>query len=147
MRTKHGHERALLDSGIEINVMSRDMADELELPISPTKLVRSAIEYKGQTGEAFAGVIENLLINVGGVEVTTHVFVAKVMDPQYRLILGTPYQIAARMEMIRRDSGVCVVTLRDQETSKVIKTHATEAEVGHDERTAEMLELSRSHLN
>ena len=47
MRIKYGHERALLNSDVEINVMSKDITDELELLISPTKLVRSTIEYKG----------------------------------------------------------------------------------------------------
>ena len=62
-------------------MMLGDLVEELSLLISLARMVKSAIRYKGHSGAAFTGVIKNLLIIVGGVEVITYVFMAKVMDP------------------------------------------------------------------
>ena len=61
--------------------MSGDLVEELSLLISPARMVKSAIGYEGYSSAVFTRVIENLLIIVDGVEVITHVFMAKVMDP------------------------------------------------------------------
>jgi hypothetical protein len=145
--TRTGYENALLDTGAEINVMSRDLMIELGLNpfLTPAKFVKRPIGFEGKAGEAFLGMLEGLVIHCGGVECRTHVYVSNTMDPSFRLLLGVPYQVAARAQILRNDDGDCEVVLKDETTGRSITVSASEANYTRDAKTREMIDLA--HLN
>ena len=147
--TRTGYENALLDTGAEINVMSRDLMMELGLQRSlvPAKVVSRPIGWEGKAGEQFLGMLEGLWIHCAGVECRTHVYVANTLDPSYRLILGAPYQVASRAVILRNDDGDCDVILKDQNTDKSVRVRANEADYTQDRKMNEMFDISHGRLN
>ena len=144
VRVKDGMEKALVDTGAEINVMSQDLMLEMGLQramVKP-KYVSSGVGFEGQAGEKFVGMIEDLIINSGGVEAVTHVFVAPTMDPTYRLILGVPYQTASCCVVARKADGSCIVTLKDHQNGHQVRMVAADAEWDANQKMQEMLDLS-----
>ena len=111
VETRVGVIDALLDTGAEVNVISRDLADQLNLPITPIRDIR-AIGFTGE-GDNFSGIIEELDIKIMDYIVIIHTFVIKVMDPKYKLILRGPYHKGSRVKIMRNGDGNYYVTLYD----------------------------------
>jgi len=145
VETRLGMKEALLDTGAEVNVMSRAMAEALELPIDRPPLVHG-ISFDGAT-QRFTGVIRELDVKVLDVVVTVHMFVAEVVDPKYSMILGNPYLSGARAEIHRDGEGNCLVRLFDQRTGKSAKVQAAVARIEDDDSMEEMIHLAKTQLN
>jgi hypothetical protein len=114
--------------------------------LTPAKYVRSAIGFEGHPAEGFLGMIEDLSIRTNGLVFRTNVYVAKTMDPSYRIILGIPFHIASRMTLLREDDGSCTIILKDEE-GNVVEVSAEEAEFARDDGMREMLGASHLGLN
>lgn len=144
VKTVTGQERALVDTGAEINVMSRDLMEEMGLQseVVPTKYISNAISFEGSAGANFLGMIENLLIQAGGVEAVTHVYIASTMDPAYRLILGMPFQQASNCGVYHKPDKSCVVQVTDYRTGDQVNILAVDAEEEDDEKMQEMRDLA-----
>lgn len=143
--TRLGIQEALLDSGAEVNVMSLELAERLHLPIHGHGSVQ-AIGFDG-TANSFLGVIKDLQINVQGVVVRVHMFVAKAVDPKYKIILGCPYQAGARAEINRDKDGNCQVLLHDQDTSAKIRIQGVTAAFEDGDSIERMIEMARNQSN
>ncbi|KIX00544.1 uncharacterized protein Z518_09609 [Rhinocladiella mackenziei CBS 650.93] len=134
VETRLGVKEALLDTGAEVNVMSFEMAEALGLPLEPPGALHG-ISFDGSS-KRFLGVIRDLDVKVLDVVVNVHMFVAKVVDPKYKMILGNPYQASARAKITRDEESNCFVELRDQKTHKTVRLHAASAAFEEGDRPA-----------
>src|ERR1700744_3472884 len=117
----------------------------LEKYMVRTKYVTSGVGIEGGDRLSFIGMIEDLIVSAAGAEYVTQVYVAPTMDPTYRLILGVPYQVAARCEITRKQDGTCIVGIRDSNTGQRVRIVAADAEYDKDAKMSEMLEHTRGH--
>ena len=92
-----------------MNVMSLNIAKVLRLPMELLGALYS-ISFDG-TLKRFLGVICDLNVKVLNVIIIVHIFIAKVVDPKYSIILGNPYLASARAKVIRDSKGNYLVTL------------------------------------
>ena len=95
--TKLRMKEVLLDTGAEVNIISRAIVEALKLSIDrPTLIYR--ISFNG-VAQKFTGVIRELDVKVLDIVVIVHIFIAEVVDPKYSMILGNPYLVGVRIEI------------------------------------------------
>ena len=95
---------SLLDDGSEINIMPWRTWERLNYPID-TDIQWRVNSFEGRKDEngAVLGVCHGLPVDIGGVEVKTHVFV--VENCEHNFILGRPWQRLSRASMVNEDEG------------------------------------------
>ena len=93
---------SLLDDGSEINIMPWRTWERLNYPID-TDIQWRVNSFEGRKDEngAVLGVCHGLPVDIGGVEVKTHVFV--VENCEHNFILGCPWQRLSRASMVNED--------------------------------------------
>ena len=121
---------ALLDSGSELNIMSEDCYRQLGHPIDEgirwringfdSKIEQELDERYNLDGKAgVLGVLHNVNVDVGGVEVKQHIFVIKYLPAG--LILGRPWERATRATFTNEDDGSYTVAIRAPDNMKEVK--------------------------
>lgn len=83
----------ILDSGAEMNVITRQAADKFGLAIKRQDRV-SMVVYDGNAS-AFCGICENVEISIGGLRVLQHLYVSE--SGTHSLLLGQPFVFAVEM--------------------------------------------------
>ena len=109
-----GHDVcALLDTGAECNLMSTSLARVLKLPItSMAELKYQAVSFSG-VPQRFVGIAKNVNVDLHGVRVKAHFFVTDKMDQEDHVILGAPYQVAARLGLWREADHSVLCRIHD----------------------------------
>jgi hypothetical protein len=92
---------ALIDGGSEVNIMSRGLFDQLKVGLDTE--IHWEIGTLGSNTPACIGVVHDLPVAVGGVEIPAHCFI--VDTPKSKFILGRPWERAARLKSNNRDDG------------------------------------------
>jgi len=128
--------RALLDTGSELNIMSAECFRTMDYPIDENINWRingynSGIENEleeryGWSDGQVVGVLHNLPIEIGGIEVKQHVFVVEHLPA--KLILGRPWERTTRMTYSNEDDGCLWVTFRSPDNMKEVRTLAVPAD-------------------
>jgi len=110
----------LLDDGSELNIMSEALYEELEYPIDEdinwkingydaTKAEKELEARYGARGDVL-GVLHNVYVDVGGVQVKQHIFVVRALPAG--LILGRPWGRMTRAVFTNEDDGSYTVLIR-----------------------------------
>ena len=102
-------EPALLDSGSQIVVIRKDLAQELNTHIN----ARLRIEMEGANGSTnwTLGCVEHLPMRVGGVSFNLHAHV--IEHAPFRLLLGRPFQHQVLCSLDPLPDGSLAVYIRD----------------------------------
>ena len=100
-----------IDSGAELCLMSREVFDELDLPID--------LEVDWTVGAANSqrsrvyGICHDVPITVGGITARCRFFVLENLSQD--VILGRPCERVGRAKHDNRDDGSCYITIYDEE--------------------------------
>ena len=91
----------LIDNGSELNIMTMDLQEKLELPVDPSGATWILKGVSGHTVQ-LVGLCRNVPIGIGGLEFNHNFFVAQGSIGDKQLILGQPwiYNHAARFDYI-----------------------------------------------
>jgi hypothetical protein len=127
----------LLDGGSELNIMSEDHFRRLSYPIDgniqwringfDSKIEQELDERYNLDGRGqVLGVLHNVPVDVGGVEVKQHIFVISYLPAG--LILGRPWERSTRMSYVNEDDGSLTVTIRSPDNSKEVRFVAAPAD-------------------
>ena len=101
--------RVLLDSGSEVNVMDKVVADNLGLAVSPCREISLIDANKGEV--TIEGIIENVPVSIGAVTVVqVFLVMGRTSKP---LILGTPFMAATRFQADHNEHGAIKITFID----------------------------------
>jgi len=107
--------RAMLDTGAEVNVITRAAADELGLPVR-TDLLLALKAVSGDT-RVFDGACEDVEIDIGGV--VNHQTLLVLNKSEHTLILGAPFFHDAQVTFEYDDSGNQYAKLLSEDREKV----------------------------
>jgi hypothetical protein len=107
--------RAMLDTGAEVNVITRAAADELGLPVR-TDLLLALKAVSGDT-RVFNGACEDVEIDIGGV--VNHQTLFVLNKSEHTLILGAPFFHDAQVTFEYDDSGNQYAKLLSEDQEKV----------------------------
>jgi hypothetical protein len=102
---------ALVDHGLEINLMSMDFYKKGKWPINTKHgwKIRAATRATGE----LHGACPNVRVKIGDVEIDQHFFVQETSS--HPVILGEPYITAARMETKVLDNSSTYARIRSQD--------------------------------
>src|SRR5580693_55435 len=91
----------LIDNGSELNIMTMELQEKLELPVDPSGATWVLKGVSGHTVQ-LVGLCRNVPIGIGGLEFNHNFFVAQGSIGDKQLILGQPwiYNHAARFDYI-----------------------------------------------
>jgi gag-polyprotein putative aspartyl protease len=121
--------KALIDTGAECNLMSAQLAQTLRLPVTKLPDCKfQAVSYSG-LAQKFVGMARNVIIDVHGVQVRAHFFVAERMDQANCILLGSPYHQSAQLGLWRMPNGAMICSLRDPVTEEVVEFEIEEPEI------------------
>jgi hypothetical protein len=113
--------RALIDTGAECNLMSANLARKLRLAIHTLPDYRfQAVSYSGAT-QRFCGMARRVGVEVQGIKIVAHFFIAEHMENEGTIILGAPYQAAARLGLSRLSDGSIVCSVTDPGTDETVE--------------------------
>jgi hypothetical protein len=122
---------SLLDDGSEVNLMSLRAFQQMNLPID-TEVDWTINGYDGEpanmTEKGVVGVLHGVKVDIGGVDVPTHIFV--VRKSKNDLILGRPWAKAARAQFTNEDDGTYTVRIKSLDGRRLVKFVAVKA--GHE---------------
>jgi hypothetical protein len=121
---------ALLDGGSEVNVMSEEVYQNMGYPIDGNiqwriggfdqGIERDLDERYNLDGRGqVLGVLHDVPVSVGGVQVLQHIFVVSYLPAG--LILGRPYERSTRLSATNLDDGTLVVTIRSPDNMKEVQ--------------------------
>lgn len=120
MRCKIGDEEysssvlALLDSGAEVNVLSKNLADTMELPIrTDQSIVLRSVQGDMRT---FTGFCEDVAVDVGGV-VNYQTFMV-IDDFEYNMILGCPFFHDSQCSLTFDGEGAQIANFMSEDRKK-----------------------------
>ena len=102
---------ALIDHGLNINMMSMDFYKEGKWPMKTKH--RWKIHAATGATEELHGACPNVRVKVGDVEIDQHFFVQEISS--HPVILDDPYITTARMETKVLDNGSAYVRVKSQE--------------------------------
>ena len=107
---------SILDNGSQIVAMSQELWKSLQIPIRSDKIMM--MEAANKTKSATMGLLENLQVTIGPVELCLQVQVMK--DAPYDMLLGRPFYSLA--ECVTKDfsSGEQYLTMRDPNSGREI---------------------------
>jgi len=127
---------SLLDDGSELNLMAEEVYKELGHPIDgnirwringfDSRVEEELDERYGVDRENVLGVLHNVIVDVGGIEVKQHIFVVRYLSA--KLILGRPWGRSARAVFTNEDDGSYTVTIRSPDGMREVKFLASPAE-------------------
>ncbi|KAL2641460.1 hypothetical protein R1flu_009047 [Riccia fluitans] len=102
---------ALIDSGSEINIVSKNLYKKAKWPISTDHgwMVRGANNAR----ETLYGACPDVKVKIGDVVVEQNLFVQETSS--YPMILGQPFIVVIRMEMKVLDDGSAYARIRSQD--------------------------------
>jgi len=100
----------LIDSGAELCLMSRNVFEELELPIDLT-VDWSVGSANSQKTKAY-GICHDVPVTVGGITARCQFFVLENLSQD--IILGRPWERMVRAKHDNRDDGSCFITIYDE---------------------------------
>ena len=106
--------KALIDTGAEINVMTEEIRERLDLPIRLDPALR-LVSHSGHERN-FIGVCEDVDVTIGGVTTQQHIFVVDSAD--HVLVLGIPFMIKARARMDWDANGHLIMTCYSSDDSR-----------------------------
>ena len=121
--------RGTLDHGSEINLMSTETFEKLDVPIDDNINWRLGT-IKQQVVHPVVGVCHDVPVTVGGVTTRNQIFV--VDDPTHDLLLGRPWERVARACIENRDDGSCWVTIKAPDGLREVTFKAAEANSGRE---------------
>ena len=100
----------LIDSGSQMNVMSKELWEKVQdlLPIDTD--VSWSIGSGNLTHNRVYGVCHSVMVDIGGVEITGPVFVLEGAAQQF--ILGRPWERSARAQYDNRDNGSLYISIK-----------------------------------
>jgi hypothetical protein len=104
-------KEALLDTSIEVNIISLEIAEALSLLIESLGILYS-ISFNSSS-KRFLGVIRDLDIKVLDVIVIVYIFITKVVNSKYSIILRNSYLASIRTKITRDDEDNYFVKLSD----------------------------------
>ena len=107
--------QAMLDTGAEVNVITRAAADELGLPVR-TDLLLALKAVSGDT-RVFDGACEDVEIDIGGV--VNHQTLLVLNKSEHTLILGAPFFHDAQVTFEYDDAGNQYARLLSEDHEKV----------------------------
>jgi hypothetical protein len=118
----------LLDSGSEINILSREKAENLGLAVEP--LYRHVVHGIADNPLQLVGICENVLVNVGGICGRLSVYVAEDFPEN---ILGRPFEVAFQTVSESDSAGNQYVTLHSEgkERNVRVKTASSGDQKNH----------------
>ena len=93
----------MLDIGVEVNVISLEMAEALNLLMESLGILYS-ISFN-DSSKRFLRVIRDLDVKVLNTVVTIYIFVAKIVNLKYSIILRNSYLASARTKITYDDEG------------------------------------------
>ena len=111
---------ALLDTGAEINVITRDLADEAGLIVRPDPQI-VLVAYTGDR-KRFDGICKNVLVSVSGIEVLQHIFV--VDSGEHSLLLGQPFAYASSLTF-EYGRGSQYTVIQDQASGRRVRARVS----------------------
>ena len=100
----------LIDSGSEMNVMSKELWEKVQdlLPIDTD--VSWSIGSANSTNNRVYGVCHSVMVDIGGVEITGPVFILDGAAQQF--ILGRPWERSARTQYDNRDNCSLYISIK-----------------------------------
>ena len=107
--------RAMLDTGAEVNVITRAAADELGLPVR-TDLLLALKAVSGDT-RVFDGACEDVEIDIGGV--VNHQTLLVLNKSEHTLILGAPFFHDAQVTFEYDDAGYQYARMLSEDRERV----------------------------
>jgi len=129
------HAESFLDDGSELNVMSEDLYKELGHPIDEniqwringfdSRIAQELDEKYGLNRGGVLGVLHNVTIDVGGIEVKQHIFVVSCLPA--KLILGRPWGRMTRAHCSNEDDGSYTIMTRSPDDMREVKFLASPA--------------------
>ncbi|KAF9440012.1 hypothetical protein P691DRAFT_629840, partial [Macrolepiota fuliginosa MF-IS2] len=102
-------ELGLLDEGLEMVVIQRDLCHELGLVINQEKWMLMHTVNGGS--EELEGCVEYLEVDVGGIKTFVHAFMVKAAP--YCLLLGRPWQKGVKLGKVENGDGLLDVVVTD----------------------------------
>jgi hypothetical protein len=107
--------RAMLDTGAEVNVITRSAAEELGLPIR-TDMLLALKAVSGDT-RVFDGACEDVEIDIGGV--VNYQTLLVLNNSEHTLILGAPFFHDAQVTFVYDDDGYQYARILSEDREKV----------------------------
>jgi hypothetical protein len=123
---------ALIDEGSEINILSKSRWERSDLPID-TQIDWEVGSLGSVDRKKCLGVVHDVSVKVGGVEVPAHFFVMEGDRPD--MILGRPWKKTVRAKSDDRDDGSCWYTIYSLDGLKVAEFCAVPANHPRDRMT------------
>ena len=105
----------ILDKGADVCVISSELWQQTEEPLTHTKMKLQAAN--GQTNPT-EGKVSDVEIKIG--KLSWHIQAQVVNDPPFDLLLGTPFYAITQLEEKNYPDGRSIVTLTDPNSGKVI---------------------------
>jgi hypothetical protein len=110
----------LIDTGAEVSVMSQELADQCGLHVSDMYEL-GAHGFFGPRN-LFAGIVEKVPVNIGGIIHHTPVWIANQTD--FDFILGQTYSFQSSLELKHRTDGSCTGKIFDAAQRHCVKFQA-----------------------
>jgi len=107
--------KILIDSGAELYLMSKEVFEELGLPIN-LAVDWSVGVANNQRTKAY-GICHNVEVTIGGIVMRYRFFVLKNLSQD--IILGRPRESLVRAKHDNRDDGSCYTTIHDERGNSV----------------------------
>ena len=127
---------SLLDDGSELNLMAEEVYKQLGHPIDgnihwringfDSRVEEELDERYGVDRGNVLGVLHNVMVDIGGIEVKQHIFVIRYLPA--KLILGRPWGRSAYAVFANEDDGSYTVTIRSPDRMREVKFLASPAE-------------------
>jgi len=105
----------LIDSGAELCLMSKEVFEELDLPIDLT-VNWSVGAANNQRTKAY-GICHDVEVTIGGIVTRCRFFVLENLSQD--IILGRPWERLVRAKHDNRDDGSCYTTIHDERGNSV----------------------------
>jgi len=129
--------RAMLDTGAEVNVITRAAADELGLPVRTDLLL--ALKAVSRDTRVFNGACENVEIDIGGV--VNHQTLLVLNKSEHTLILRAPFFYNAQVTFEYNDSRNQYAKLLSEDREKVATVRVCAPQSKQDRERRMELEL------
>ena len=106
----------LIDSGTELFLISREVFDELDLPIDLE--VDWTVGAANSQRSSVYGICHDVPITIRGITARCRFFVLENLSQD--IILGRPWERVVRAKQDIRDDGSCYITIYDEEGNAAI---------------------------
>ena len=108
------------DPGLEVNIMTCKIQEKCGLPIDNSPRARWKMRLAAEELSAqMLGICWDCVINIGGIVIKCHIFVCEAAD--YDCLLGTPFEVAARLETKVTNDGARWYRIFSQDGHKSVQ--------------------------